>query len=207
MKTRTLLLAFFTLFALSAHAQYYYKSEGFEKKGLNEYIEFAPDNQVHYWTNKNPRRISLTTVKIEESRSGEESYLKVKFPQGKAVYTLKLNSAVLFMECIHPNGRKQRFYRVLPSYVSKGFEKKGMNEYLEQGMMDWSYWTSANKKKIKLIVKWSGLNRFGDMSYKVAFPGSSQTYMLSISGKGRKAKVTCIHPNGKHQEFSAYYQN
>ncbi len=82
-----------------------------------------------------------------------------------------------------------------------------MNEYLEQGMMDWSYWTSANKKKIKLIVKWSGLNRFGDMSYKVAFPGSSQTYMLSISGKGRKAKVTCIHPNGKHQEFSAYYQN
>lgn len=206
MKTRILLCLVFFAYAWVGQAQEgYYVSKNFEKKGVIEYIQFAPDNQVHYWTNLNRKRIALVHVSSGTSQTGE--YVNVRFPNSQKVYTLQMMGQTNYMTCYHPDKRKQSFVMELPTYLSRGFEQKGVIEYLQRQGDDWVYWTSANTKRIKLKVQWSGLNQFGDMSYKVAFPSSKQTYMLSISGRGRKAKVTCIHPNGKHQEFSTYYQD
>lgn len=89
-----------------------YRSKGFERAGVIEYLETSSDLSVYwYYTSANPRKkIRLQTL----GRDGKKFRFKVRFPGQKTVYWLSYKPMCdSDITCEHPDGRKQvfEFYR------------------------------------------------------------------------------------------------
>ena len=101
-------------------------------------------------------------------------------------------------------------------FQSKGFEKKGMTEYLEVTNYELVlYWSNFNKKPIKLQVKSAktvSSSHKITQKFEVSFPGSTLKYQLihtiHLPKPGNEhfmpaGELICRHPNGRVQRFTA----
>lgn len=78
-------------------------------------------------------------------------------------------------------------------YQSSGFEQVGMVEYIMfTGDDDVLYWTSKNKKAVKLIKVDENTEYM-----EVRFAKSVQVYRL----EKKASPMVCVHPNGARQTF------
>lgn len=83
-----------------------FRSQDFERKGVIEYIQWNSDGSFHYFTNlQKENKIPLEVV------SSSNAYpLKVKFPNGTAIYEFTIERGSFgSLFCTHPDERKQTF--------------------------------------------------------------------------------------------------
>jgi hypothetical protein len=201
MKIHFILSTLLTVLGVSAQAQSYYKSSGFEQAGVVEYLQFTPKGKVLYWTNKNKRPMQL--IKVSETLEGVNTLVKVRFANSTQIYTLEMAPTIGPMICVHPNGKKQTFEYVQTVFMSKNFERQGVTEYLQNGMMGWVYWTSQDPKKtVFLEPKGNYRNAKGYVVEKLSFPKSQSIYQLTFVRNLQVFEVICVHPSGKKQYFT-----
>lgn len=204
MKIQFIFSVLLTILGISAQAQGYYQSSGFEQAGVVEYLQFTPKGKVLYWTNKNKRPMQL--IKVSETFGGtynNDRLVKVRFANSNQIYTLVMAPTIAPMICVHPNGKKQTFEYVQTVFMSKNFERQGVTEYLQNGMMGWIYWTNQNPKKtIFLEPKGSYNSVKGNIVEKVSFPNSQPIYHLIFVRNLQAFEVICVHPSGKRQYFT-----
>ena len=173
---------------LNTQAQVYFASKNFKKKGVTEYISNWGE-YTHYWSNVHKQDIQLNFL-------GNSAYV---LPNTKLKYDISYKDKKVY--CKHPDGRTQVFTQLPYVYISKGFERKGVTEYLEisKGGTFW-YYSSLNKhKRIKLI----GLKEKHRITTRYKFPGSAAIYRIIPNGKCGGG-FTCTHPDGRKQRFHMY---
>lgn len=174
------------------YAQVYY-SDGFEKKGVTEYLALSMDRNIEYWSTARHSPVPMVTTNTQGNN------LVVKFTNGTAQYTLKKVNRNLI--CIHPNGRQQFFKQIPALHISKNFEKQGVIEYLQEIDDKIYYFTNKTTKKIRLQIV-GGREHSQGYGYKVKvrFPRSSKVYQLELL----PMMLYCTHPNGTRQMFDYY---
>ncbi len=191
-----ILLNIFLLISLSnTYGQHLsqYRSEGFEKNGLNEYVSVVGGHVVHYWTSQNPKKIEL----LNKGKLDNPHTLLVSFHNTKSRYRITVDYEKRKLLCKHPDGREQWFEELPVIYRSEGFEKPGIVEYIEPDETGrYFYFTNLpDSKKIELKLLKS--DRF---PLEVSFPGDDEVYLISFG----EFSLICVHPEGGKQIFDFY---
>ena len=172
-----------------------------EKKGVNEYLFVYWGTVANYWTSTNKKGIHLEIHNIDMTDPKKGYSYEVNFPNSKIKYLLHQDFKNNKLVCKHPDGRIQVFRELPKVYVSKGFEQKGVAEYLEHtDKGEYWYYIGKNKhRKVRLIpVDVSENNR---IAYR--FPGSNAIYLLGIQAICLGG-VVVSHPNKRVQVFDRY---
>lgn len=192
MKTKfyhLLFLGSFWLMASQAQASIYY-SKGFEKKGVTEFIYFTMMGEAQYWSTAMEQK---TPVNLISSKFTNGYATQVRFGKGQPAYKLTKHDQVLI--CTHPNGKVQNFKFIPHLLISKGFEKKGVNEFLQQDGATWYYFTNQSTKKIRMQI--SGQTSLAD-PFKMNFPGNKTLYTITLM----PLTLECKHPDGRKQVYA-----
>ncbi|EAY30517.1 hypothetical protein [Microscilla marina] len=106
---------FFSTISAQAQWRNKYKCHNFYGNGITEYIISKSDKnnskvaEYWYYTSRNAKRIKLVVLSTKEVISGMEgtTIVKVRFPNGKTIYTLEFVPGGLY--CLAPNGKKQAY--------------------------------------------------------------------------------------------------
>ncbi|MEO1652797.1 MAG: hypothetical protein AAFU64_04560, partial [Bacteroidota bacterium] len=145
-------ISFLTLLGLAlsnydVQAQgYTYRSQNFEKAGVNEYIGIFWGNYVSYWTSQNKKTIQLEIQAFKFE--GITEYI-VHFPNDKqTTYQLLPKGDQLL--CVHPDGKKQWFERLPSVWRSQDFEQAGIVEYLESSSEESFFYYTNQRKEQKI---------------------------------------------------------
>ena len=179
----------------------YYASKDFERKGVTEYLFLYWGNTAKYWTNINKKAVPLKVLKTDMSNSDNKFFYTVSFAQSKQKYKLHQDFDKKQLVCIHPNGKQQIFTELPTIYVSKGFERKGVTEYLHGTNQHLYYYTSVcQSKKIPLILISFSEERLQSV-YR--FPGNKKKYIIEVVPICLGGLI-CTLPDGRKQFFERY---
>lgn len=195
------LMATFEAQVLNASSLTVYASDGFERKGVTEFLAFTDGFSVGYWTSVKQREVSLVVDTFYHTRRG--FVYEVRFPRSTVKYKL-LQSQKNKVICVHPNGRRQVFTKLPNIYVSKNFKQSGVTEYFRLGedRRSFYYFTSQNKQKQIKLIEVSSKPAQGFVRW-FRFPNSSLVYGLEV--EPCPCGVILIHANGQRQRFARFY--
>ncbi len=174
-----------------------YRSRDFEEKGVTEYLGHYGFGEIYYWTSANHERIRM---EVQAMDSSTRMYHRVNFPNSRLAYEFFASQAGI--HCEHPDGRKQLFKPIPRTYVSQGFEKAGLIEYIQVNHnLTFSYFTSLNPNKKIPLKQISG--SYGKPQ-QVSFPKEDKVYELQVLEDGH-GHISCKHPDGRLQIFDFYH--